>query len=167
MSYSTTRTAPALAASSTSRVQRRNTRTLCCASQDQNCIRRTRCRSTWEKPCGNEPHHVHSWQCEARRGSPQIQVHATRHLAVRGSNKNFVTPWGREAREAVFQNLGVVQDLLRKWCHQFRTAAWPRRIVTTNLSQHHSNEACLSRVVKKNAQHTTTQIKISAGDICD
>ena len=81
------------------------------------------------------------WQGEARRGSPQIQVHAARVLAIRCSNKHLVTPW---SREAVFRNLGVVQDLLRKWCHQFRTAAWPRRIMTTNLSQHHSNKTCLS-----------------------
>ena len=85
-------------------------------------------------------------------------THAARDLAVRGSNKNSVTP---QNREAVFRNLGVVQDLLRKWCHQFRTAAWPRRIMTTSLSQHHSNEARLSWVVKKRA-HTTTQIKMSA-----
>ena len=69
------------------------------------------------------------------------QVHAARDLAIRCSNKHSVTPWNREA---VFQNLGVVQDLLRKWCHQFRTAAWPRHIMTTSLSQHHSNEARLS-----------------------
>ena len=69
---------------------------------------------------------------------------AARDLAVRWHNKHYVTPWSREAREAVFRNLGVVQDLLRKWRHQFRTAAWSRRIMTTSLSQHHSNEARLS-----------------------
>ena len=68
-------------------------------------------------------------------------THAARDLAFRCSNKHSVTPW---SREAVFRNLGVVQDLPRKWCHQFRTAAWPRRIMTTNLSQHHSNNTCLS-----------------------
>ena len=84
-------------------------------------------------------------------------MHAARHLADRCSNKHSVSPWNREA---VFRNLCVVQDLLRKWCHQFRTAAWPLRIMTTSLSQHHSNNTCHSWVVKET--HTTTQIKVSA-----
>ena len=46
-------------------------------------------------------------------------VHAARDLAVRCSNKHSVTP---QNREAVFRILGVVEDLLKKWCHQFRTA---------------------------------------------
>ena len=119
---------------------RRNTRTPCCASRDQNCIRSMRSRNTWN----NLPYEAEtrsSWRCEARRGSPQIQVHAARVLAIRCSNKHSVTPWNREA---VFRNAGVVQDLLRKWCHQFRTVVWPRRIMTTSLSQHHCNEARLS-----------------------
>ena len=134
--------------------QRTNTRTRCCASRDQNCIRSVRSRNTW-KNLPYEGEHVHLGN--AKHVASSNHTHAARDLAVRCSNKHSMTPWNREA---VFQNLGVVQDLLRKWCHQFRTAAWPRRIMTTSLSQHHSNNTCHSWVVKET--HTTTQIKMSA-----
>ena len=100
-------------------------------------------RNTWRTFMRHE---VITFTLAMRSTSRESSNHtlAARDLAVRWHNKHYVTPWSREAREAVFRNLGVVQDLLRKWCHQFRTAAWPRRIMTTSLSQHHSNEARLS-----------------------
>ena len=128
--------------------QRRSTRTPCCASRDQNCIRQIRSRNTWRKNLRHEAEHIH---LAVRSTSREFsnQMHAARDLEVRSSNKHSVTPWNREA---VFRNLGVVQDLLRKWRHQFRTAAWPRRILTTSLSQHHSNKTCFHEW-RKNA-HT-------------
>ena len=136
--------------------QRRNTRTPSCASRNQNCIRSMR-STHGEQSCGTR---LITFIFARRSTSREFsnQVHAARDLEVRSSNKHSVTP---KNRDASFRNLGVVQDLLRKWCHQFRTAAWQGRIMTTSLSQHHSKEARLSWVAKKRA-HTTTQIKMSA-----
>ena len=64
-----------------------------------------------EKPCRTR---LNTFTLAMRSTSTEFsnQVHAARDLAVRCSNKHSVTPWNREA---VFRNLGVVQDLLRKW----------------------------------------------------
>ena len=74
--------------------------------------------------------------------------------ASRGSNKNSVTPYNRDA---IFGNIGVVQDLLKKLCRQFQTAAWPLRIMTTSLSHVGATKLVSHEWLKTRTHHNTNQ----------
>ena len=115
-----------------------------------------------EKTCGTRLNTFILALRSMSKESPN-HTHPARDLTIRCINKHYVTPWNREA---VFQNLGVVQDLLRKWCHQFHTAAWPRRIMTTNfITTSQQRGSSLMGGEKTRTHHNTNQNV--CGDICD